>query len=105
VLKKVDQIARYFQLSSTNEELHKEALTAENIFAMVGKEKMAQMASTLREIQGAVSLAGDEDIESCSKSVKSLVAKTCGQEDFADLKTSVEEQTTTTADQINSIIQ
>ena len=105
VLKKVDQIARYFQLSSTNEELRKESLTAENIFAMVDKEKMAQVASNLREIQGAVSLAGGKDIESCSKSVKSLVAKTCGHEDFADLKTIVEEQAATTADQINSIIQ
>ena len=105
VLKKVDQIARYFQLSSTNEELHKEALTAENILAMVDKEKMAQIASNLREIQGAVSLAGDEDIENSSKSVKSLVAKTCGQEDFADLKTIIEEQAANTADQINSIIQ
>ncbi|MDE2738468.1 MAG: hypothetical protein OXH47_02990, partial [Paracoccaceae bacterium] len=105
VVKKVDQIARYFQLSSTNEELHKEALTAENVLAMVGKEKMAQVASNLREIQGAVSLAGGENIESCSKSVKSLVAKTCGHEDFADLKTIVEEQAATTVDQINSITQ
>ena len=102
-LGKLDNAARYLQL--TNEEyLVKEgAASIVSILANAGQETLVQEALYWRELQGALALVGSKDFDSHPASVKALVAKICGHEDIQSLEASVLAKTASSNSQVSSI--
>ncbi len=105
ILMDIDRAARYLALSKEDPDLVKEALPAEYILAKVGYGRLAKAGSTWRELQGAMALAGEDDLEGYSSSVQREVAQTCGYKDIRSLKTRIDEEAISTTEQVNSIFQ
>ena len=101
----IDRAVRYLELSKVEPVPDEEAMSAGNILAKTKYESLAKANSTWRELQGAISLAGEDDLEGYSSSVKNLVAQICGHDEIEGLKTRLREEAISTTKQVNSIFQ
>ena len=99
----IDKATRYLELTKGGQTAEDNALASETVLAKFNNEELSQKSTAWRELLGAVTLAGDDDVEAYSSSVKSLVAKNCGYADFEALKNMIDEQVATTKELVQSI--
>ncbi len=99
----IDKAARYLELTKGEQTAENSALAPETVLAKFNNEELSQKSTAWRELLGAVTLAGDDDVETYSSSVKSLVAKSCGYTDFEVLKNMIDEQVAATKELVKSI--
>lgn len=89
----VERTARILQLSNDEFEFAVPTPTATSIFRNAGYESLAVAASTWRTLRGIQSLVVEDasDLVEVGAQVKSLVASTCGTDDFDTLSSMVRE--------------
>ena len=106
-LEDVERAARMLQLTEPGLDLDDDpAPTAAAVFGAVGAEGLAQAAGMWRTLLGVMRLVGEEgfDVTEAGKNVRSLVARACGQEDFAALDSAVAEAAQVSAKEIDRLL-
>ena len=101
----VERAARFLQLTSVGIGFDDPAPTATAVFNGAGVEPLAQAATMWRDLQGIMSLIGEEgfDATAAGPKVKSLLANACGHEDFDALELVVTETASRAAAEIDTL--
>ncbi|MDE0645784.1 MAG: hypothetical protein OXH84_06055, partial [Gammaproteobacteria bacterium] len=101
----LERIARFLQVSSKDSKFEQPDLTAGDVFDLAGEEQLAKYAKLCRDIQAIDSLVLDREtiLDQANTAVKTLVATSCGAENFEELCNSFAEMSRCTRTQLEQI--
>lgn len=86
-----ESVARFLMLTNSGVELDRSAANATSIFQYSGEKLLARAASLWRSLLGVANLVHNDgfDLNDARPRVQELVARACGEEDFATLNTTI----------------
>ena len=105
-LNDIEKAARFLQLTGADAGLDEPAPTATAVFEAAGAGPLAQAASMWRDVQGIACLVGDTrpGATAPGPQVRSLVAETCGYEDFDAVKSAIAVTASRAAAEVDTLL-